>query len=267
MNCPHAPCPLNEAFSEKHLLQGCSTPSPYISLLPPVSSHKLPNPVPSWHDSLRELGSRVCKGVVSPKKASQWYTIVTASLEEAPAQDAFWDVVSNEHPRESDLANPKLPRCWGTRPGKVALLKGCETCKRAAELSSTQWPTMHNLHSAAWSAPTVGAVEETSGTREDTRKQTSHTDVDRLRSTLPRRGDLPTHVNMMLILSDKYHVDMHVGSHFGEHDGLVGRTNVCDGGDMLLFASTIRQRGVPALPGVEKHVVPFHFLTTHERHR
>ena len=105
------------------------------------------------------------------------------------------------------------------------------------------------------------------GTREDAGKQTWHTDVDRLPGTLPRRGDLPTHLSMMLILSDKYGVDMHVGSHFGEHNGLVRRTVVCDRGDMLLFASTIRHRGLPALPGVGKQVVLFRFLTPDERHR
>ena len=56
---------------------------------------------------------------------------------------------------------------------------------------------------------------------------------------LPRRGDFPAHLNMMFILSDKCHVNMHVGNHFGEHDGLLRQTLVCDRGDMLLVASTI----------------------------
>ena len=50
--------------SEKHFLWGCITPSPYISLLPPVSSHKLPNPPLDSDDSLRELGFRVCKSTL-----------------------------------------------------------------------------------------------------------------------------------------------------------------------------------------------------------
>ena len=69
--CLHVPgytCPALFTSSEKHFLQGCSTPSPYISLLPPVSSHELPNPPLKSVDSLR-------------KEPSQWYTIVTASLE------------------------------------------------------------------------------------------------------------------------------------------------------------------------------------------
>ena len=138
--CLHLPdytCPALFTSSEKHFLQGCSRPSPYISLLPPVSSHELPNPPVDSDDSPRELGFMVCKGVLSPEEASQWYAIVTASLEQAPAQrDGVWDLVSSEHSRESCWANPKLPRRWGTRPGKLATLLGRETCKRAAELSS-----------------------------------------------------------------------------------------------------------------------------------
>ena len=69
-----------------------------------------------------------------------------ASLEQATAQrDVVWDLVSNEHWRESCWANPKLPRRWGTRRGKLATLLGGETCKRAVELSSAQQP-MRNLH-------------------------------------------------------------------------------------------------------------------------
>ena len=42
--------------SEKPFLHGCSTSSPYISRLPLVSSHELPNPPWDSDDSLRELG-------------------------------------------------------------------------------------------------------------------------------------------------------------------------------------------------------------------
>ena len=73
--------------------------------------------------------------------------------------------------------------------------------------------------------------------------QTWHTVVDRLPSTLPRHIDLPTHLSMMLIGLANCHVEMHVGRH------------------MLLFASTIRNRGLAALPWVGKHVVLFRYLT------
>ena len=113
----------------------------------------------------------------------------------------------------------------------------------------------------------AGEVVETPGTQEDATKQTWHTDVDRLPNTLLRRSDLPTHLTMMPILSDKYHIDMHVGSHLGEHDGFVRRTVVCGRGDLLLCASTIRHRGLPALLGVGKQLVLFRFLAPDERHR
>ena len=186
-------------------------------------------------------------------RTSQWYTIVTATWEQAPKQrDAIWDLVSNKHSRECCWANPKVPRRLGTRARKPPMLMGRETCKRGTELSSAQWPMMRKLHPTAWSPLAVREGWEASATREDEGKQTWHTDVDRLPSTLPRRGDLPTHLSMMLVLSDKNHVDMHEGRLFGEHDGLVRRMVVCDRGDKLLFASIIRHRGVPALPGVGK---------------
>ena len=96
------------------------------------------------------------------------------------------------HSRECFWANPKLPRRWGTRPGKLATLLGRETCNRAAVLCLAQGPTMRNLHPTTWSTVAFGEVEETSGTQEDTGKHTWHTDVDRLPGMLPRRGDLPT---------------------------------------------------------------------------
>ena len=134
------------------------------------------NPPLDSNDSLGELGFMVCKGVVSLGEASQLYTILTASLEKAPAQwDAVWILVSNEPTRESCWGNPKLPRRCSSRPGKLATLFGRETCKRADELSLVQWPKIRNLQSTAWSAPAVGEVEETSGSQEDAPKQTWHT--------------------------------------------------------------------------------------------
>ena len=84
---------------------------------------------------------------------------MTASLEQAPTQRvAVWDLVSNEHSRESCWANRKLLRHWGTRPRKLATLLGRDTCKRAAQLSLAQWPTMRNLHPTAWSCRVSSAL-------------------------------------------------------------------------------------------------------------
>ena len=141
-----------------------------------------------------------------------------------------------------------------------------EASRRASEFSSSQWPTTCNLPITAWSALTVGELEDTLRTRDDAGHQTLHTDVHRLPSMLPRRSDPPTHLNMMIMISDKYHVEMRVRSQLGEHDGLVRPTIVCARVHMLLFASIMRHRGVPALPGVGKQVVLFRFLMPNERH-
>ena len=113
---------------------------------------------------------------------------------------------------------------WGTRSGKLATLLGPGTCKRAAELSLAQWPPMHDVHATAWSS--IAIREEGDEAHEEAGKQTWHTYVDRLPSTLPRRSDLQ-HLSMMLIRFDKYHVEMHLGSNVGQHAGLVRRTVVC----------------------------------------
>ena len=72
---------------------------------------------------------------------------------------------------------------------------------------------------------------------------------------------------MMLVLSDKYHLQLHLGSHSGEHDALRVETFEFQRGDMVFFASMARHRGLAALPGVGKQVVLFRFLTTDERHK
>ena len=33
-------------------------------------------------------------------------------------------------------------------------------------------------------------------------------------------GELPGHLSMMLVLGDKYHLEVHLGSHLGDHDAL-----------------------------------------------
>ena len=103
--------------------------------------------------------------------------------------------------------------------------------------------------------------------REDAREQTWHTDVDKLPGTVPRMGELPGHLSMMLVLSDKYHLEMHLGSHLGYHGALRVETFQFQRGDMVLFASTLRHRGLAALPGMGKQVVLFRFLSPDERHK
>ena len=83
-------------------------------MLPPVHAHKLSTPNLESDGSLSEVGVKACKGVVSPKEASQWYTIVKGSLEQAPAQGvAAWDPICNTHSREACWAHPKLPAPLG----------------------------------------------------------------------------------------------------------------------------------------------------------
>ena len=72
---------------------------------------------------------------------------------------------------------------------------------------------------------------------------------------------------MLLVVSDKYHLEVHLGSHLGDHDALQVETFEFQRGDMVLFASTLRHRGLAALPGVGKQVVLFRFLPPDERHK
>ena len=55
---------------------------------------------------------------------------------------------------------------------------------------------------------------------EDAKEQTWYTYVDKLPRTLPSKGELPGHLSMMLVLSDKYRLEVHLGSQLGEHDAL-----------------------------------------------
>ena len=81
---------------------------------------------------------------MSPQGASQWYTIVTASLEQGPPNGMHFGIgLSLVGPIPNGLA------FGGTCPGKLTTLLGHERCNRAAELSSAQWPTMRNLHPTA----------------------------------------------------------------------------------------------------------------------
>ena len=70
---------------------------------------------------------------------------------------------------------------------------------------------MRDLFPTHWSAIAAG---------EDAREQTWHTDIDKLPSTLPSMGELPGHLSMMLLLSDKYCLEVHLCSHLGDDDAL-----------------------------------------------
>ena len=98
-------------------------------------------------------------------------------------------------------------------------------------------------------------------TGEDDGQQDWHIDVEQLPATLPTRGAVPKHPSLMLFLSVKYHLGVHVGSHLRDHDALRAQIVVCEYGDVVVFASTLRHRGLCTVPGVGKHIVLFPFLT------
>ena len=129
---------------------------------------------------------------------------------------------------------------------------------RASQQYTARWPEMRNLFPTQWSA--IAASE-------DVREQTRHTDVVKLPGTLPSKGELPGHLSMMLVLSDKYDLEVHFGGHLRDHDALRVETLEFQRGDMVLFPSTLRHRRLAALPGLGKQVVLFRLLTRDERYK
>ena len=117
---------------------------------------------------------------------------------------------------------------------------------------------MKDHFATQWSAIAAG---------EDAKGQTRHRDVARYPGTLPSKGERPGHLSMMLVLSDKYHLEVHLGNQVGEQNALRVQTFEFQRADMILFAATPRRRGLAALPGVGKQVVLFRFLTVDERHK
>ena len=81
--------------------------------------------------------------------------------------------------------------------------------------------------------------------------------MDKLLGTLPSKDELPNHLSMMLVLSDKNHPEVHSGNHLSEHDALHVETFEFKCGGMLPFASMLRHRGLTVLPRVGKNVVLF----------
>ena len=235
---------------ESVFLRGAASPPPYISLAAPVFSHELPAHDLESDVSLFDLGLRVVRGAVEAKEGENWYRILVDSCGTQP--DAIWDLLSNAHSREECLADPKLPRRWSTRPGKLIFVLGRDPLQRASQQCSACWPQMRDRFPTQWSAIAAG---------EQARELTWHTDVDKLPGTLPSMGELPGHLSMMLVLSDRYHLEVHLGSHLGDDDVLRLETFEFQRGDMVLFASALRHRGLAALPGVGKQVVLFRFFT------
>ena len=208
---------------------------------------------------LKELGFRALKGVVDKEEASHLYAIVRASLDSMGGQqEEVWDLMSNQDSREACLADPTLPRCWQTRPGKLPNVLCRDPLKRANEPFAARWHPAKDLHPTQCSSLATG---------DDGGQQDWQFDVDQLPATLPTRGALPTHLSMMLVLCDKYHLELHVGSHLGDHDALRVQTVVCERGDVVVFASTLRHRCLCALPGVGKQIVLVRFLTVDLRHQ
>ena len=86
MSSPTLPPPRCSVRRNLIFFQGCGSPLPFISLVSSVFSHNLPSLDLASDESLKELGFRVLKGVVHKEEASQWYTIVRASLESTGSQ-------------------------------------------------------------------------------------------------------------------------------------------------------------------------------------
>ena len=66
---------------------------------------------------------------------------------------------------------------------------------------------------------------------------------------------------MMLVVSNKYHLKVYLGSHLGDHATLRMQTVVFERVNVVLFASRLRHRSLSALPGLGNQMVLFCFLT------
>ena len=167
-------------------LRGAASPPPYISLAAPVFSHEHPAHDLESNESLCDLGLRVVRGAVEAKECEN--RILVDSCGTQP--DAIWDLLSKAHSREECLVDPKLPRRWGTRPGKLISVLGTDPLQRASQQCTARWPEMRDLFPTRWSA--IAA-------REDAKEQTWHTGADKLPGTLLSNGELPGHLSMMLV--------------------------------------------------------------------
>ena len=125
---------------ESVVLRGGASPPTYISLAAPVFSHDLPAHDLESDESFCDLGRRVVRGAIEAKECENWYSIPVGSC--GTRLDVFSDVLSNAHFREDCLADPKFPRRWGTRPGKLISMLGRDPLQRASQQCSACWPEM-----------------------------------------------------------------------------------------------------------------------------
>ena len=133
---PHYTTPALYRTKESVFLRGAASPPPYISLAAPVFSHELPDHDLESDESLCDLGLRLVRGAVEAKECENMYRILVDSGGTQP--DAIWDLLSNAHPREECLADPKLPRRWGTRAGKLISVLGRDPLQRASKQCSAR---------------------------------------------------------------------------------------------------------------------------------
>ena len=105
-----------------------SVPTAGDALGPPVAP--LPTPDLELDEFLRDLGLRVAKGVGESKEFQDWYHTLTNSL--GNKTHAAWDLLANAHSCKECLADPKLPRRWGTPPSKLATVLGRDPLKLAS---------------------------------------------------------------------------------------------------------------------------------------
>ena len=115
---------------ESVFLRGAASPPPLYLLAGPVFSHELAAHDLESDESLCDLGLRVVRGAVQAKECEKWYRILVDSCGTQP--DAVWDLLSHAHSREECLADPKLPRRWGTRPGNLISVLGRDPLQRAS---------------------------------------------------------------------------------------------------------------------------------------
>ena len=128
---------------ESVFLRGAASPPPYISLAAAVFSHELPAHDLESDESLCDLGLRLVRGAVEAKECENWYRILVDSCGTQP--HAIWDLLFNAHSCEACLADPKLPRRCGTRPGKLISVLGRDPLQRASQQCSARWPEVRDL--------------------------------------------------------------------------------------------------------------------------
>ena len=127
---PNYTIPALYRTKESVFLRGAASRPRNISPVAPVFSHEHPAHDLESDESLCDLGLRVVRGAVEAKECENGYHILVDSC--GRQLNAVWDLLSNAHPREECLADPKLTRCWGTRPGQRISVLGRDPLQRAS---------------------------------------------------------------------------------------------------------------------------------------